>query len=123
MFELLDHSYQVGKRLRVHLLHCSAAMNLHGIFCSPDLASDLLIEHPRDNHGDHLTFARSQRGEALLQLRCVLLLVAPSPISFQCDTNSIQEILITAWLRKEFDRPSLHGANTHWNVAVTGDKD
>jgi|GEM_PF-4448305 len=26
-FELLDHSYEVGKELRVHLLHCPAAVN------------------------------------------------------------------------------------------------
>ncbi len=44
-FELLDHPYKVGEGLRVHLLHCAAALNLHGIFRGSELTSNLLIEH------------------------------------------------------------------------------
>ena len=43
--KLFDHSYEVSHGLRVHLLHCPAPMNLHGVFCSSELISNLLIEH------------------------------------------------------------------------------
>jgi hypothetical protein len=51
-----------------------------------------------------------------------LFLFAPGTISLQRDANGIQQILVTEWLGNEFDCPSLHGANTHWNVAVASDK-
>jgi len=67
--------------------------------------------------------AKSQRVEALLEARYFLLLFTSGTISLQCDANSIQQILIAEWLGEEFDCPSLHSANTHWNVAVAGEKD
>src|ERR1700722_12877693 len=59
-FKLLDHSYEVDKRFRVHLLNCPAALDFHGALRSSKLVRDLLIEHARDDHGDHLLLARSQ---------------------------------------------------------------
>src|SRR5258708_38951361 len=97
-FELLDHSYQVDKGFRVHLLHCPAALDLHGTFRSSELTSNLFIEHARDKHGDHLLLARSQRVEALLEARYFLLLFTSGTISLHCDANSIQQILIAEWL-------------------------
>src|SRR5208283_4907616 len=113
-FELLDHSYQVDEGFRVHLLHRPAALDLHGTFRSAELTGNLFIEHARGEHRDHLLLARSQRVEALLKFRYFFLLFTSGPILLQCDTNSVQEVLIADRLGEEFDRPSLHGANTHW---------
>src|SRR6266852_2757997 len=121
--KLFDHFHELGERLRVHLLHCPAPVNLHGIFCSSELTSNLLVEHAGNHHGDHLPLARRQRVEALLQLRYLFLLFAPGTISLQCDANGIQQILVAGWLSKKFDCSSLHRPNSHWNVAVAGDKD
>src|SRR5260370_38547023 len=90
-FELLDHSYQVDKGFRVHLLHCAAALDLHGTFRSSELTSNLLIEHARDDHGDHLLLARSQRVEALLQVRHFPILSTPGTISVQYGPTSIRQ--------------------------------
>src|SRR6267378_479568 len=121
-FDLLDHSYQVDKGFRVHLLHCSAALDFDGTFRRSELTSNLLIEHARDKHGDHLLLARSQRVIATLEVRHFFLLLTSGTISLQCDANGIQQILISEWLSEELDCSSLHGANSHWNVAVTGEK-
>ena len=42
---LFDHFYEFSHGLRAHFLHCPAPMNLHGVFRSPELISNLLIEH------------------------------------------------------------------------------
>src|SRR5271170_3881901 len=60
VFELFDHSYEVDKRFRVHLLDCPAALDFHGTLRSSKLVRDLFIEHARDDHGDHFLLARSQ---------------------------------------------------------------
>src|SRR5271154_3753842 len=44
-FELLDHSYDLGKRFRVHLLHCPAALDFHGTLRGSKLVRNLFIEH------------------------------------------------------------------------------
>src|SRR4029077_19722719 len=119
----LDYSYQVRYRLRVHLLHSPAAMNLHGIFRSSQLTGNLFIEHARNDHGDHLLLARSQGVEALLEVRYFFLLFVSSAISLQCDANSIQQILVAVRFGEEFNCTGLHSTNTHGNIAVTGDKD
>src|SRR5580693_6202422 len=122
-FELLDHSYQLDKGFRVHLLHRPAALDLHGTLGRAELTSNLFIEHARDKHGDYLLLARSQRVEALLEARYFFLLFTSATIPLQCDANSIQQILVAKRLGEEFDSSSLHGTNTHWNVAVAGEKD
>src|SRR5215469_13808736 len=57
-----------------------------------------------------------------MQLRYFFLLFAPDTISFKCDANGIEQILVAEWLRKEFDCPGLYSVNTHWDVAVGCDK-
>ena len=42
-FELLDHSYEVDKRFRVHLLDCPAALDFHGTLRSSKLVPNLFI--------------------------------------------------------------------------------
>src|SRR5579863_791949 len=122
-FDLLDHSYQVDKGFRAHLLHRPAALDLHGTFRSAELTSNLFIEHARDKHRDHLLLAGSQRVEALLEHRDFFILFTSGTISLQGDANSVQQILVAERFGEEFDSPGLHGANTHWNVAVAGEKD
>src|ERR1700733_1732634 len=48
-FELLDHSYELGKRFRLHLLHCPAALDFHSTLRSSKLVRNLFIEHARDD--------------------------------------------------------------------------
>src|SRR5271168_2980872 len=122
-FELLDHSYELDKRFRVHLLHCPAALDLHGTLRSSKLVRNLFIEHARGYHGDHLLLARRQCVEALLEDGYIFIPFTPGTISLQCDANSIQQILIAEWLSEKFDGSSFHSADTHWNVAVAGEKD
>jgi hypothetical protein len=43
--KLVDHLYEFSHGLRVHFLHCPAPMNLHGVFRSSELISNLLVEH------------------------------------------------------------------------------
>src|SRR5258708_18022711 len=121
--KLFDHSYEVGNGLRVHLLHCPAAMNLHGVFRSSQLISDLLIEHARDDHGDHLLLARSQRVEALFEVRQLFVLFTSGTILFQCGANGIEQVVVAEWFCEEFNRSRLHRSNTHWNIPVTRNKD
>src|SRR6267154_2767734 len=85
-------------------------MNFDGIFCSSKLIGDLLVEHAGNYHRDHLLLADSQRVEPVSQLR-------PFFLPFAAGT-----ILIPKWFRQEVDCPRLHGANTHWDVAVTRHK-
>jgi hypothetical protein len=42
-FEFFNHSYQVGDGLRVHLVHCPAALDLDGILCGSKLISNLFV--------------------------------------------------------------------------------
>src|ERR1700733_8553401 len=122
-FELLDHSYQVDKGFRVHLLHRPAALDLHGTFRSAEVTSNLFIEHAGYKHGDHLLLAGRQRVEALLEIGYFFLLFTSGTISLQCDANRIQQILVAEWLGEKFHCPSFDSADTHWNVAVAGEKD
>src|SRR5271168_923497 len=89
-FELLDHSYEVDKRFRVHLLDCPAALDLHGTLRSSKLVRNLFIEHARRDHGDQLLLARCQGVKAPLEDGYILILFTPGTISLQCDANSIQ---------------------------------
>ena len=58
-----------------------------------------------------------------MEVRYIFLLFTSATIPLQCDANSIQQILVAKRLGEEFDSSSLHGTNTHWNVAVAGEKD
>ena len=42
--KLFDHLYEFSHGLRVHLFHCPAPMNLHGVFRGSKLISNLFIE-------------------------------------------------------------------------------
>jgi len=43
--ESLEHLYQLGQRVCLHLLHCAAAVNFYCIFGGSDLSRDLLVKH------------------------------------------------------------------------------
>ena len=120
--DLLNHFYQVSKGCRLHLFHRPAALNLYGAFRGSKFSSNLFVEHSRNDHGNYLLFARSQRVEALPKIRHFLLLFAPGTIPIKCDANSIEKILVSKWLGKKFDRSGFHSTNAHGNVAVAGKK-
>src|ERR1700733_15841472 len=101
--QLLNHSYQLDKRFRLHLFQCPAALNFHGTLRSSKLVRNLLIELARDNHGNHLPLARSQRVEAPLDDHHFFFLFTPGTISLQCNAYRIEQILISDWLGQEFD--------------------
>src|SRR5580692_7306298 len=122
VLELFDHSYQVDEGFRAHLLHCAAALDFHCTFRGSELSCNLFVEHARDKHGDYLLLAGGQRVEAPLEVCNLYLLFTPHTISLQCYSNSVQQILVTKWLGEEFDRPGLHGANTHGNITVASQK-
>src|ERR1700758_154427 len=121
--DLLNHLDQVSEGFRLHLLHRSAALNLYGAFRGSEFTSYLFVEHSRNDHGNNLLLARSQRVEALPKLLHVLVLFAPGTVPIECDANSVQKILVTEWFGKKLDRPGFHRTNAHRNVAVPGEKD
>ena len=102
---------------------CPAALNFHVILAVPRRSAICLLSMPDDDDGNYVPLARSRGVEVALEDHRFLSLFTSGTIFLQCDANSIQKILITEWLRQEFDGPSFHGANTHRNVAVAGEKD
>src|ERR1700745_3960668 len=121
-FDLLDHSYQFGERCSLHLLHRPAALDLYGAFRGSKFTSDLFVEHSRNDHGNHLLLASSQRVEALPKIRHFLVVFAPGAVPVKCQANSIQKLLVTKWLGKKFDCSGFHSTNARGNVAVAGNK-
>src|SRR6201981_2525666 len=119
-FDLLDHSYQFGERCSLHLLHRPAALDLYGAFRGSKFSSDLFVEHSRNDHGNHLLLARSQRVKALPKIRHFLVVFAPGAVPIKRHANSIQKLLVTKWLGKKFNRSGFHSTNAHGNVAVAG---
>src|SRR6201998_449553 len=119
-FDLLDHSYQFGERCSLHLLHRPAALDLYGAFRGSKFSSDLFVEHSRNDHGNHLLLARSQRVKALPKIRHFLVVFAPGAVPIKCHANSIQKLLVTKWLGKKFNRSGFHSTNAHGNFAVAG---
>src|ERR1700751_129236 len=119
-FDLLDHFYQFGERCSLHLLHGPAALALYSAFRGSKFSSDLFVEHSRNDHGNHLSLARSQRVKALAKIRHFLVELAPGAVPIKCHANSIQKLLVTKWLGKKFNRSGFHSTNAHGNVAVAG---
>src|SRR6202007_1946015 len=119
-FDLFDHFYQFRERCSLHLLHPPAALDLYGAFRSSEFSSDLFVEHSRNDHGNHLSLARSQRVKALAKIRHFLVELAPGAVAIKCHANSIQKLLVTKWLGKKFNRSGFHSTNAHGNVAVAG---
>jgi hypothetical protein len=44
--------------------------------------------------------------ETLFEIRYLVLLFTPGTVLFQCEPNSIKQILVAKWFGEEFDRPS-----------------
>jgi hypothetical protein len=90
---------------------------------SSELIRNLLVQHARNYHRDHLALANGQRVEMLLQFGCFFVLFSLRAVSLQgeCEQHPADPARETALLGIRL--PSLHSANTRWNIAVTGDKD
>jgi hypothetical protein len=107
----------------MHLIHCSATLNLYGTLCGSELSSNLLIEHSRNDQGDYLLLSRCQRVEAPPEISRFFLLFTSRTVPIEGHTNGIQEILVTDWLSKKFDRSGFDSTHAHWNIAVPSEKD
>src|SRR5690348_7097001 len=98
-------------------------MNLHRVFRSSELVSNLFVEHAGNDHGDHLLLARRQGVVTLFEVIYFFLPFTSFAVFRQGDANSIQQILVAEWFGEEFNGSSLHSSNTHGNIAVAGDED
>src|SRR6185436_8751292 len=56
----VGHAHELGQRLRTHLAHRIAAVDLHGDLADADFARDLLVHEPGGDVADHLLLARRQ---------------------------------------------------------------
>ena len=70
------HFHPFRQRSSFHLLHRTAALNLHSDFAGPKFPSDLLIEHARNHQAHDLALACGQRLVSCSQLGKASLLLA-----------------------------------------------
>ncbi len=45
--DFFGEPYQIGNRVRAHLLHDATTMNLDGLLAGPEFLTDLLVQHSR----------------------------------------------------------------------------
>src|ERR1700722_4595474 len=44
----------------------------------------------------------------------------PTSVTLDGGNNGIKHVLVAEWLWKEIYGPPLHGADRHWNIAISG---
>src|SRR5882757_7516631 len=116
------HSNQFCQRLRLHLPHHLAAMNLHGDLADPELKSYLLIEHTRNHQAHDFALARAQGLVAFSQSGKVTLLAAPRAVAIQSLMDRIQQVLVFERLSQKLHSTRFHGPHRHRNISMTGDE-
>jgi hypothetical protein len=88
--ELVGHSHQFHQRLRAHLSHDLAAMDLHGHLAQLELTSNLLVQASCDDEWHDFSFARRQGIEAFPQLGNKLVLLMSNAIARAARLNGIE---------------------------------
>ena len=63
----LSHPYQVSQRVRTHLSHELATMDLNGCFTSPNFGGYLLVEHARNHQRHHLSLPGLSEARRIVQ--------------------------------------------------------
>src|SRR5260221_4450659 len=116
------HSNQFCQRLRLHLPHHVAAMNLHGDLADPELKSYLLIEHTRNHQAHDFALALAQGLVAFSQRGKVTLLAAPHAVAIQSLVDGIQQVLVFERLSQKLHSTRFHCLHRHRNISMTGDE-
>src|SRR5262249_72370 len=55
-----SHAHELAHRGRLHFAHHLSSVHLHGVLGDVDLATDLLVEQPRNDPFHDLAFTRRQ---------------------------------------------------------------
>src|SRR6476620_3439092 len=120
--ERLGHEHELGKRLRVHLSHDVAAVDLNRYLGDAHLGGNLLVHESGGDQRHDLPLARGQLFEEPLELFPPLRFLAPFPDALERDCDRVEQILIAERLDHEINSSSLHSPHGHCNIAVPGDE-
>ena len=113
-FDPVGHSYQVGDRVRLHLLHHPAAMNFYCDLAQLQLRRDLLVGKARGHHFHDLALARREFFKARLQGCVAGMLVQPRSICLQPAMDGAEQFLFLKRLGEEIFRTILNFPPVHY---------
>src|SRR5260221_1195798 len=116
------HSNQFCQRLRLHLPHHVAAMNLHGDLADTELKSYLFIEHTRNHQAHDFALALAQGLVAMSQRGKVTALTACRAVAIQSLVDRIQQVLVFEGFSQKLHSTRFHGPHRHRNISMTGDE-
>jgi hypothetical protein len=120
--ELVGHSHQIDQRLRSHLSHDLAAMDLHSHLAQLELTSNLLVQESCDDDWQDFSFARRQRIEALPQLGDKLVLLTSNAIARDARLNGIEQFLLVHGFGQKLNGAGFDRFHRHRNIAVTAEE-
>src|ERR1700738_1343860 len=114
------HPHEVGQGPCSHFAHGRTPMNFYRDLAYSKIAGYLLVHFSRCYQHHHLLFAWGQCFEPLPHLRSTFIGSPALSIAFDSRHHSIEHVLIMERLRKKIHRASLHRADRHRNIAISG---
>src|SRR5258708_24284671 len=100
-----------------------AAMHLNRRFAGAKFARDLLVEKASSNQHQYFLLTGTQRFVPLTHLFKLNSLRPSRTVPVDGLLNSIEEILIAEWFRKELHCSCFHGPYRHLDVPIPCDED
>src|SRR5882672_1483393 len=120
--QLPGHSNEIGERVRRHLLHDPASMDLECDLADTERRRRLFVQKSADDQWEHLAFARRERSVALLQLSPFGSLQPCVSVARDGCVHRRHKVPLAEWFRQKVDGAGFDRANRRWNVAVSCDE-
>src|SRR5712671_4051862 len=117
------HTHEVGQGPCAHFAHGRTPMKFYRDLAYSKIAGYLLVHFPGCHQHHHLLFPCGQCFEPLPHPRSIFIGSPPLSIAFDGHHHGIEHVLITERLRKKIHRASLHCADCHRNIAISGHHD
>ena len=121
--KLNSHSDQIRQRLRGHLAHDLAPMDLQGHLADSQHCRSPLVEQATDDEGKHFTFTWSQPRQTLFQLRELHFPLPIFPVLRESRADCGQRRPGVYRLLEEVHSTCSHGANCAGNIRRVADTD
>src|SRR6267154_2919480 len=97
-------------------------MEFDGDLADAEVEGDLFVQAPTRYLTEDLPLSRRETRQLLDILLDEHGFLSAGNVFLDCGGHSVQQGLVSHWLREEVDRPQLHGLNRHGNVAMSGEK-
>lgn len=118
--ELGGDPHQVGQRVRVHLAHKIASVDLEGDLADSKFGGSLFIHQSTHNEGKDVSFPCGQAIQSALQLIEYGSVATCLAIALECRLDRGKQFVIPERFGKKIHRAEFHGANRHGDVSVPG---